>query len=138
VGLHNPTREVDFAAVLDETRDAVRITCELEGSTGGQWSFLAEGVLSANMGGTLAPTDASHEGRGLAVEILLFRKRLDTVSRHLAEPVAQVKRGREAIAAMVLAAPEQAWIAQGVPPDLTEVALTTLCALNLMPLGFEG
>ena len=137
-GLRKPTLEDEYAAVLDETRDAVQITCEVADGKGATWDFQAEGLLSGNFGGTVTPRDRSLAAGQLNVEILLYRRRFDAVKRHLHEPVAQVKVGRDAVAAMILARPELAFVDPKASPELTEVSLTVLSALNLMPLGLEG
>jgi hypothetical protein len=136
--VRRPTGQADFGAVLDETKDAIQIDCTLSDDAGAAWSFSAQGLLSDNFGGRLQPRDRSVVGGALAVEVLLFKKRFDTVKRHLSHPVAQVKMGRAAIAAVILARPERAWIASDAPPELTEVSLALLTALDQMPLGFEG
>ena len=136
-GLRKPTLEDEYAAVLDETRDAVRITCEVADGKGTTWDFEAEGLLSGNFGGTVTARDRTLAEGKLDVEILLYRRRFDAVKRHLHEPVAQIKNGRDAVAAMILARPELAFVAPKASSELTEVSLTVLAALDLMPLGFE-
>jgi hypothetical protein len=128
----------DYAAVLDESDDAVAIACDLDDGGGSEWTFAAEGTLDKNFIGKLTPKRASIVGGALTVEVLMWRKRLNRVRRHLPQPVAQVKMGRAAIAAMVLARPEQAWVATDATPEFREVALATLAALNMLPLGLEG
>jgi hypothetical protein len=39
---------------------------------------------------------------------------------------------------MVLSRPQWAWLHAGAPPELQEVSLTVLVALDLLPLGLEG
>jgi hypothetical protein len=138
VGRRKPTLEDEYAAVLDEAREAVEITCELSSGQGATWKFEAQGLLSGNFGGTVTPERTTESASSLDVEILLYRRRFDTVKRHLNEPVAQVKSGRQAIAAMILSRPELAWVAPGAPAELEEVSMTVLAALDLIPLGFEG
>jgi hypothetical protein len=128
----------DYAAVLDESDDAVAIACDLEDGTGAQWTFAAEGTLDENFIGKLTPKSASIVGGALTVEVFMWRKRFNRLRRHLPQPVAQVKMGRAAIAAMVLARPEQAWVATDAAAEFREVSLATLAALDLLPLGLEG
>lgn len=128
----------EYAAVLDESNDAVAISCDLDDGRGAAWTFAAEGTLDENFDGKLTPKSASIVGGTLTVEVFMWRKRLERVRRHLPQPVAQVRMGKAAIAAMILARPEQAWVATDATPEFREVSLATLAALDLMPLGLEG
>jgi hypothetical protein len=71
------------------------------------------------------------------VEIILWMKRVKLISRHLAEPVAQVRRGDDVVAAMVLSRPEWAWVRTAEREELRGAAMATLAAIRLLPLGFD-
>lgn len=137
-GRRAPAASADYGAVLDETRDAVSIECDLWTAGGERWTFSTKGSLGTNLGGTLESSTTKLEGGALEVEILMWRRRFDRIRRHLPHPVAQVKAGRKAIAAMVLAWPEQAWVAKDADKDLRDPSMVTLAALRLLPMGFEG
>lgn len=128
----------EFASVLDESQDAVAISCALDDGHGAEWTFAAEGTLDKNFDGKLTPKNASIIGGALTVEVMMWRKRLDRVRRPLPHPVAQVRLGKAAIAAMVLARPEQAWVASDATPEFREVSLAIMSALDVLPLGLEG
>ena len=132
------TQQDDYGAVLGESKDALKVRCELSDQAGVQWTFEAEGTLDKNIGGKIVPKDQTIFGGALNVEILMWRKRFNRIRRHLPQPVAQVKLGSSAIAAMVLARPEQAWLATDATPQFQEVALATLAAIDLLPLGLEN
>lgn len=131
-GLRQPTLHTDYDALADEPRDAVAVHCELVDGVGGRWRFDARGRLSDNIGGTLEPVE--DRGRALAVELLLWRYRFDRIRRPLVLPVAQVRMGKAAIAAMVLGSPERAWLASDAPRAVQEVAVTMMAALHLMEI----
>lgn len=133
-----PTASADYGAVLDESRDAVSIECDLWTQSGERWTFTSQGSLGSNLGGKLDSTTTKVYGGALEVEVLMWRRRFNRIRRHLPQPVAQVKAGRKAVAAMVLARPEEAWIAKDAPEELRDPAMATLAALRLLPMGFEG
>jgi hypothetical protein len=135
-GKREPTVGADFGAVSDETNDAVVIDCDITGPDS-KWSFQAQGQLDRNFGGELRRRDDARADP-LQVEILMWIERLNVFHRHLPDPVAQIRHGKQALAAMVLSRPQWAWLHAGAPPELQEVSLTVLVALDLLPLGLEG
>lgn len=130
---------MDYAAVLDENRDEIAVECTLSptaGLDGRQgWRFVTEAELGHNFAGKLMQDGSD---RALTVEVVMWVERFGRVTRHLPDPIAQVRDGRQAIAAMVLGQPEQAWLASEIDPDLAEVSLSALLALRFLPLGLEG
>jgi len=133
-GLRVPTVAADFGEIADVNNDEVKIECEIQGEL--RWRFTAQGRLDKNLGGELRPTDATAIAP-LKVEILLWFARLKLIRRHLAAPIVQVRRGPDAIAALVIARPEWAWVAAGESDELRGVALTTTLAIAALPLGLE-
>lgn len=136
--LREPTAGSDFAAVLDEYDHTVAIDCEFWDDAGSRWAFASKGSLAANLGGSLEPQVTSVPGGALDVEVLMWRRRFDRIKRHLPHAVAQVRAGQTTVAAMVLARPEHAWVSSDASPAHRDVAMVTLAALRLLPLGFEG
>ncbi|MBC8072540.1 MAG: hypothetical protein IAG13_29735 [Deltaproteobacteria bacterium] len=128
--------DADFAAISEIANDDVSIECEL--SRGEQrWHFSAAGRLDANFGGELVRADESGGRVAAKVEVILWMKRVKLISRHIAEPVAQVRRGEHAIAAMVLSRPEWAWVRAAEPEELRDAAMVTLVAIRMLPLGLD-
>lgn len=137
MALREPTGRQDYAAVTEEFHDMVQIDCTFEGS-GGSWLFSMKGSLATNLGGTLSAKHDAGKTEGLEVEVLMWRDVWGRVRRQIPEPVGQVRLGRSTSAAMILARPEQAWFAASTPPETLDVAMVTLGALRMLPLGFEG
>lgn len=135
--LREPTGRQDYAAVTEEFHDMVQIDCTFE-SSGSIWIFAMRGSLATNLGGTLTPKNRSVTGGGLEVEVLMWRDVWGRVRRQIPEPVGQVRLKRSTAAAMILARPEQAWLAPSTPQETLDVAMVTLGALRMLPIGFEG
>lgn len=127
-----PSVLVDYGEVADVANDEIDIACRIDGEH--TWRFTARGRLDKNIGGELQRTDGADAPR-LAIEILLWSVRLNLVRRHLAAPVMQARHGRQAVAALVAARPEWAWVQ--APDELGSIALTTLLAIDALPLGFD-
>ncbi len=129
---------MDYAAALGENRDEIAVVCDLdsgaEPSTAVKWAFRTEAELSHNFAGRLI--DAGSE-RHLDVEVVVWVERFGKIRRHLPDPVAQVRDGDTTVAAMVLSRPEQAWISEGVEPEIAEAALSTMLAIRYLPLGLD-
>ncbi len=123
----------DYAAVAGVNRDDIAVECRVLGA-GAQWTFRTEAELGTNFQGRLSgPADAS-----LDVEVLLYVQRWGWLRRHLPDPVAQVRQGDKAVAAMLLGRPEQAWIAPSLTVDLATPSLAAMLALHHLPLGLDG
>lgn len=133
-GTRRSNIDSDFGTVASIANDDVKIECDFDGGDV-RWHFAAAGRLDANIGGELVPDDAS--ATPSKVEILLWFKRVKLISRHLAEPVAQVRRGKRVVAAMVLSRPEWAWVQRAEPDEMKAAAMITLAAIRLLPLGFD-
>jgi hypothetical protein len=137
VGQRQANVDADFAAISEIANDTVTIECELLRERA-RWRFFAAGRLDQNIAGELHLADAPPEAPPDAkVEIMLWMKRIKLISRHLAEPVAQVRRGDHVVAAMVLSRPEWAWVRTAEGAELRGVAMATLAAIRLLPLGFD-
>jgi hypothetical protein len=129
-----PTMGADYGEVADVANDEVRIECELQGDA--RWHLLAQGRLDKNLGGELEPEGATAIAP-LTLEVLLWVARLKLIRRHLPDPVLQLRRDRTAIAAMIAARPEWAWVAPTEQPELQGIAITAMAALHALPLGFD-
>lgn len=136
--LREPTGRSDYAAVTDEFHDVVEITCTFSNQADARWSFAMKGSLATNLGGTLKPEHADFVGGRLEVEVLMWRTIWNRVRRHVPHAIGQVRMQKTTTAAMLLARPEQLWIAADAPSEMLEVSLITLGALRMLPMGFEG
>ena len=133
-GTRRSNIDSDFGTVAGVANDDVAIECDFDGDDM-KWHFVAGGRLDGNIFGELVADDAS--ATPSKVEILLWMKRVKLISRHLAEPVAQVRRGPRVVAAMVLSRPEWAWVQRTEPDRMKTAAMITLAAIRLLPLGFD-
>jgi hypothetical protein len=122
----------DYAAVAGINKDDVAVRCELQ-STDRHWTFVTEAELGVNFQGRLSGPQSS-----LDVEIMTYVQRFGWMRRPLPDPVAQVRRGDEAVAAMLLGRPEQAWVARGLSPEIAGPSIATMLALRHLPLGLDG
>ena len=134
IGTRRSNIDSDFGTVAGVANDDVAITCDFDGADM-KWHFAAKGRLDGNIFGELVADDAS--AAPSTVEILLWMKRMKLISRHLAEPVAQVRHGERVVAAMVLSRPEWAWVQRAEPDRMKAAAMITLAAIRLLPLGFD-
>lgn len=133
-GVRVPTIAADYGEIADVNNDEVHIECDVRGAQ--RWTFAAQGRLDKNIGGELRAIEADAIAP-MQLEILLWVARLKLIRRHLAAPVAQVRRGRDTVAALVISRPEWAWVAAGESTEIRGIALTTLLAVETLPLGFE-
>ncbi len=126
-------RNTELASETDERRDDVALACEAIDPQSHPWSFTASGDLGRGLYGEVK----SGAPRPLfEVEVILRRKFIrGVVDRELPIAVAQLRRERAAAAAMLLDAPERAWLAPKLPDDQRELALAVMLALRLLPLG---
>lgn len=129
-----PTIVADYGEIADVANDQVSIACAIEGEH--RWTFTSEGRLDKNIGGELRRADEP-SAAPCKVEIVMWLARLKLFRRHLNDPVAQVRKDGRAVAAMVIARPEWAWVEASAPSELQGVGLTTLAAIRALPLGFE-
>lgn len=129
-----PTVGADYGEVADVTNDEVRIACDVQGEH--HWHLEAGGRLDKNLGGRMTATDASAIAP-LQLEVLLWVVKLKLLRRHLDAPVLQLRRDKQVLGAMIVARPEWAWIAAGESSEIRGVVLTTLAAIDALPLGFE-
>jgi hypothetical protein len=133
-GLRVPTIIADYGEVADVNNDEVRIDCDVQGDQ--KWRLSAQGRLDKNVGGELRALDAD-SAAPMKLEILLWAVRLKLVRRHLAAPVVQMRRDRTTVAALIMERPEWAWVAAGESAEIRGVALTTLLAIQALPLGWD-
>lgn len=130
-------RNADLAAETEEASAEVAIACEVQDPERHVWTFTAGGALVRGLYGEVksgAPRPI------FEVEVIVRRKFVrGFVDRELPIAVAQLRRGQAAAAAMLLDAPERAWLAPGLPDPQKELALAVMLALRLLPLGLaEG
>jgi hypothetical protein len=139
----------DFAAVADELRDEVALHCQLSEISGGEarWVMTLDGDLADNLLGRLEPAAGSAEGRegsAKVVEVVMWHRLWNFTRRHLPASLALIRAGagpgaeKRTEAALILDAPERAWLDPELDASERELALTALLALRLIPLGFEG
>ena len=68
----------------------------------------------------------------------MYIQRWGWLRRHLPDPVAQVREGERAVAAMLLGRPEEAWVSAELPVELAEPSIAAMLALRHLPLGLDG
>ena len=143
----------DFAAAADESHDEVALTCSLHNENADTWTLSAQGDVSRGLSGSVRhiggaksehpaqvpplSTPSNPSNSAFEVEVLARRRFFGAVARELPFPVAQLRREHQATAAMLLDTPERAWLAKGLSHADRELALATMVALRLLPLG-EG
>lgn len=137
--------ESDFHAVLDENGDEIAVECTASTKGLPPWRFRTRASLSRNFGGKLwsevdevaAPADDRGDDaappKAWSVEILTRATYFQRIDRLLPVPVAQLRRDRKAVLAVLLGRPEQAWVAADLDPVTTEAALALLLTLRLLP-----
>lgn len=119
----------DYRAVLDENGDEIAVECTAKTSGRRPWRFDARALLSNNFVGELGPEG----GETWTVEVLTRVLRLQRIERVLPVPVAQLRRGDDAVVAVLLGRPERAWIDPSLDPIHTEAALALLLTLRFLP-----
>ncbi len=130
-----PTIAADYGEIADVANDRVTIECTIDGRD--HWKLSVDGRLDKNIGGELRRENAPAGEAPGVVEIVMWLARLKLIRRHLNDPVAQVRRDGRAVAAMVIARPEWAWVENSANAEAQGVALTALAAIHALPLGFE-
>lgn len=129
--------EPDFDAVLDENGDEVAVECTASTKGLPPWRFRTRALLSRNLAGKLwSEADAAPPGAwpsAWSVEILTRATYFQRLDRLLPVPVAQLRRDRKAVLAVLLGRPEHAWVAADLDPVTTEAALALLLTLRLLP-----
>jgi hypothetical protein len=124
----------EYAAAIDENRDDIAVQCELRGPSDSAWRFTTEAGVAHNFRGRLM---SRHDESALDVEVLVYVQRWGWLRRHLPDPVAQVRRENQAVAAMLLGRPELAWVGSELAPALAEPSVATMLALHHLPLGLD-
>jgi hypothetical protein len=119
----------DLAAESDEDDDAIGLECGWV-ERGAAWRLRAAGSVRRGMVGELRRE--RDEAASMAVEVIAERRWLGQVDRPLPTPAAQLRRGGVAVAAMLLDAPERAWLARG--EEAAAAAMTAMVALRLLPI----
>lgn len=130
-----PQGDVDYGAVATERRDAVLLNCDVHDGAEDRWTFEAKGELSKNFGGTLKSGDSSTV---LGVEVLMWMQRLGTFTRHLPDPVLQVREQEQPVMSMLAGPPRMVWISGDAVARQVEVALATTAAISHLPLGLDA
>lgn len=128
-------RTPELAGELDEIHDELGLACDLQDGAGAGWRIEASGDVGRGLAGELRAAD----GRLVfSVEVTTRRTFVRYVERELPIAVAQLRRGRAAAAAMLLAAPERAWLAPKLPADERDLAVVAMVALRLIPVDRGG
>ncbi|MFO7564842.1 MAG: hypothetical protein R6X02_19515 [Enhygromyxa sp.] len=135
VGQRRQPPDHDLAAVADEPRDEVAARCQLIGGEQ-RWLLRVDGSLAANLTGSLALADG--EAAEKVVEILIWHRLWNISRRQLPASLALIRGEGQTEAALILDSPERAWLAVELDDAGRELALASLLALRLLPLGFAG
>lgn len=135
-------RNPDLAGELDESHDEVGLVCRLVGPAQDRWLLRVGGSIGRGLAGELRAASPEVPGGApvpgaLAFEVEVIERRnfVRVVDRELPIPVAQLRRKKMAAAAMLLGAPERAWLAPGLSGPDRELAVVAMVALRLLPLG---
>lgn len=153
-------RNPDLAGELDESHDEVALLCRFEGPDHDHWVLRLSGNIGRGLSGELraasetsksseaaagdaaAPASAGEavapgEAGALAfeAEVIVRRSFVRVVDRELPIAVVQLRRKKMAAAAMLLAAPERAWLAPGLAGPDRELAVVAMAALRLLPVA---
>ena len=136
VGQHRQPPDHDLAAVHGEPRDEIAVRCAI---TGGDQSWTME--IDGDLGGNLIGRMFTPAGHAKIVELLLWHRLWNISRRPLPAPLALIRTNEGADtsteAALILAAPERAWLDPALDDNGRELALTAMLALRLLPLGYE-
>ena len=135
VGQRRQPADHDLAAVADEQRDEVAMHCQIA-STSGHWVLRIDGPLTNNLLGSLSPAGGSSDVGGKIVEVVMWHQLWGFTRRPLPASLAVIRGDGGTEAALILDAPERAWLDAGLDDEGRELALTTMLALRLLPLGF--
>jgi hypothetical protein len=136
VGQRRQPPDHDLATTAGEPRDEVAVRCQLAGGEQ-RWTLRIDGSLAANMVGALEPIDDPKRARKV-VEIVMWHRLWNISRRRLPASLAIIRGERETEAALILDAPERAWLASELDAAERELALASMLALRLLPLGFDG
>ncbi|HVH98577.1 MAG TPA: hypothetical protein VM869_07700 [Enhygromyxa sp.] len=135
VGQRRQPPDHDLAAAADELRDEVAVRCQLAGAAQ-RWTLRIDGSLAANMTGELASLDDS--ARSKVVEVVMWHRLWNVSRRRLPASLALIHGHAESEAALILDAPERAWLAPQLDEQERSLALASMLALRLLPLGFDN
>jgi hypothetical protein len=136
-------RNPDLAGELDESHDEVGLVCRFAGPDQDHWTLRVSGNIGRGLSGELRAASVPGPAGGEPVpgalafeaEVIVRRSFVRVVDRELPIPVAQLRRKKMAAAAMLLEAPERAWLAPGLGGPDRELAVVAMAALRLLPIG---
>jgi hypothetical protein len=142
VGQRRQPPDHDLAAAADEQREEVAVHCQISqvSQISGEqqrWVLAIDGNLGANLIGELTQVGAP-EGTAKIVEIVMWHRVLNVSRRRLPASLGLIRSQAGAEAALILDKPERAWLARTLDDTQRELALTSLLALRLLPLGFDA
>jgi len=120
----------DLAAESDEDDDVIGLQCGWA-LRGAAWRLRAAGSVRRGMIGEVR---GEGEEAALKVEVIAERRWLGQVDRALPTPAVQLRREGVAVAAMLLDAPERAWLAREEDEAAVAAAMTAMVALRLLPI----
>lgn len=133
VGQRRQPPDHDLAAVIDERRDEIAVRCGLNDGAR-HWELRVDGNLANNLTGSLEPLG---DGSSKQVEIVMWHRLWNVSRRRLPASLALIREDAGTEAALILDAPERAWVAVELDAAGRELALASLLALRLLPLGFD-
>jgi hypothetical protein len=136
VGQRRQPPDHDLAAAADELRDEVAARCQLTDGVQ-RWSLRIDGSLATNLIGELESLD-DRERASKVVEIVMWHRLWNISRRRLPASLALIRSEGETEAALILDAPERAWLAPQLDAPARELALASMLALRLLPLGFDN
>lgn len=143
-GVRRQPIDHDFAAAADEARDEVALRCvfaqgEAQGDQAERWELELAGTLANNLFGELVSTRAAagDPSANKRVEVLMWHRVWKISRRPLPASLATVLGAEGSEAALILSGRERAWLAPTLAEQQRGLAMATLLALRLIPLGFE-
>ncbi|WP_146155242.1 hypothetical protein [Enhygromyxa salina] len=152
VGQRRQPPDHDLAVLAGELRDEVAVHCQLAGGES-RWVLRVEGPLTNNLLGRVYAAGEAEPGElgevgelgqlgeggpGRVVEVVMWYQLWNFTRRHLPASLVVIRGDEGTEAALILDAPERAWLDAALDDSGRELALTTMLALRLLPLGFDG
>ncbi|KIG16999.1 hypothetical protein DB30_03596 [Enhygromyxa salina] len=151
IGQRRQPADHDLAAVADEQRDEVAVHCRITrhvqdsrrlmpdpvtDAWWSEWELQIEGPLTQNLLGRLDPVGGP-QAEGKVVEVVMWYQLWSFTRRPLPAALAVIRGNGGSEAALILDAPERAWLGAQLDDAQRELALTAMLALRLLPLGFD-
>ena len=135
VGQRRQPPDHDLAALADEAREEVAVRCQLAGGEQ-RWLLRIDGSLGANMLGALHELDGA--GRSKVVELIMWHELWNLTRRRLPASLVVIRGAGGTEGALILDAPERAWLDPDLDEPQRELLLAGMLGLRLLPLGFAA